>query len=133
MRGLASERPDLVEVLDIGRSVEGRKLLVAKVGFAADYQKPAVFVEGGIHAREWISPATVTYLIRSLVEGSEDVDRDILNTFDFFFLPVMNPDGYEYTFTNNRMWRKNRSQKNVVAQLFGRCVGVDLNRNFGFK
>ena len=29
--------------------------------------KPAIFIEGGIHAREWISPATVTFIIRELV------------------------------------------------------------------
>lgn len=38
-------------------------------------------------------------------------------------VPVVNPDGYEYSWTNDRMWRKNRRQ-------FSNCVGVDLNRNF---
>ena len=42
-----------------------------------------------------------------------------------YFLPVLNPDGYEYTHTHDRMWRKNRAR-------YGECVGVDLNRNFRF-
>lgn len=41
-------------------------------------------------------------------------------------VPVLNPDGYEYTHTQDRMWRKNR------ASYGGECVGVDLNRNFRY-
>lgn len=39
---------------------------------------------------------------------------------------MVNPDGYEYTHRADRLWRKNRSGS-------GRCPGVDLNRNYGFK
>lgn len=42
-----------------------------------------------------------------------------------YILPVLNPDGYEYTHTHDRMWRKNRAQ-------YGECIGVDLNRNFRY-
>lgn len=45
-----------------------------------------------------------------------------------YILPVANPDGYEYTHTVDRLWRKNRGG---VGK--GRCAGVDLNRNFGYK
>ena len=48
----------------IGRTEEGRDLLVVRVGSG---NRPAVFVEGGIHAREWISPAVVTYMVEKLV------------------------------------------------------------------
>lgn len=47
---------------------------------------------------------------------------------DFYFAPLINPDGYEYTFTTDRMWRKSRST-NVGSA----CIGTDVNRNFGFK
>lgn len=43
-----------------------------------------------------------------------------------YILPVMNPDGYEYSHTKDRMWRKNRAWHG------GQCVGVDLNRNFRY-
>ena len=46
-----------------------------------------------------------------------------MNTFDFWLVPVANPDGYVYSWTFDRMWRKNRSPNE-------KCVGVDLNRNF---
>lgn len=50
---------------------------------------------------------------------------------DFAIVPVLNPDGYEYTHTNNRLWRKNRSKSK--ATYLGRCAGTDLNRNFAYK
>jgi carboxypeptidase A4 len=50
---------------------------------------PALWIDGGIHAREWISPAVVTYLIDYLVEHSEQLEAD------YYVLPVVNPDGYK--------------------------------------
>ena len=82
----------------------------------------------GIHAREWISPATVTYIIRDLVTNQRH--DNMLDQYDFFILPVVNPDGYEYTHTTDRLWRKNRAGNPLTL---GLCRGVDLNRNFGYK
>ena len=41
--------------------------------FIAGVQKPTIFIEGGIHAREWISPATVTLFIHELVANEKSV------------------------------------------------------------
>jgi len=79
----------------------------------------------GTHAREWISPATVSYIVRQLVENR--ANYTFANNVDFYILPVVNPDGYEYSRSGNRLWRKNRNKNNT------KCVGVDLNRNFGYK
>ena len=46
----------------------------------------------GIHAREWISPATVTYVMNELITNPQH--GRLLNMFDFFILPVTNPDGW---------------------------------------
>ena len=43
-----------------------------------------------------------------------------------YILPCVNPDGYLYTQTNNRLWRKTRSPNE------GGCVGTDANRNWGY-
>lgn len=80
-----------------------------------------------IHAREWISPATVTYAINELVTKSEKY-TSLFDVLDFYILPVVNPDGYVYSHTTDRMWRKTRSDHDSI---FG-CRGVDANRNFGF-
>ena len=50
------------------------------------------FIIEGIHAREWISPATTTYIIKELVENSRQ-NQDLIDFFDFYILPVANPDG----------------------------------------
>ena len=63
----------------------------------------------GIHAREWITPATLTYMINELIDNPLKYDC-ILNDFDFYFIPLMNPDGYVYSHEYDRMWRKTRNQ-----------------------
>ncbi|OAD61119.1 Carboxypeptidase B [Eufriesea mexicana] len=118
---LAETFPDVCSVVSIGNSVEGRPLKVIRISNGKP-NAPALWIDGGIHAREWISPASVTYIINHLVENSENLEAD------YYILPVANPDGYEYTFTKDRLWRKNR--KRSVGSL---CTGVDLNRNFGYR
>jgi murein tripeptide amidase MpaA len=54
----------------------------------------------------------------------EPQNKDILENVDWYFVPVLNPDGYEYTHTEDRLWRKSRSLSNGAD-----CVGVDLNRS----
>ena len=96
----------------------------------------------GIHGREWISVAVATYIINEIVEdGQGDKFKENLN---FHILPVANPDGYIYTWSNStdiktRLWRKNRNSTWVDGdsifkknQSVANCVGVDLNRNFDF-
>jgi carboxypeptidase A1 len=52
---------------------------------------------------------------------------ELLRKFQFTIIPVLNLDGYVYTWEKNRMWRKNRQPNNLF------CVGTDPNRNFGYK
>ena len=75
----------------------------------------------GIHAREWIAPAMATYIMRELVEKNASKYLDNLN---FHILPSANPDGYEYTRTDDRFWRKTRSVSGSS------CYGADGNRNW---
>ncbi|CAK9812749.1 Carboxypeptidase B [Anthophora plagiata] len=118
---LAETFPSVCSVVSIGNSVEGRALKVLRIS-NGKADAPALWIDGGIHAREWISPAAVTWVINELVENSDSLEAD------YYILPVANPDGYEYTFTRDRLWRKNR--KRSVGSL---CTGVDLNRNFGYR
>jgi len=113
---LESQFPN-VQVSSIGRTYQGRDTKVLRIGSG---RKPAIFIDSGIHAREWISVSTSLYMIYEIVAGSA---RDLLDNYDFYFVPVANPDGYEYTHTKNRMWRKNRRPMYY-------CVGADPNRNF---
>jgi len=116
---------DFVTLETIGQSYAGTDMTIAKVCRGGCGNKPAMWIDGGIHAREWISPATVTFMLRELVENDAD-HPDLLENLDWYILPVVNPDGYLYTQTDNRLWRKTRKPNG------NGCYGTDANRNFGY-
>lgn len=130
MEELAALRPDLVMLFDIGASHEGRLIRGMRItNDAADTGrcKPAMLLHGTQHAREWITPMNVMYVADQLVR-TYDTDAYVGSLVDrgvFYIIPVFNPDGYVYTWTNDRMWRKNR--RHLGASVYG----VDLNRNWG--
>lgn len=73
------------------------------------------------------------YLIDQLVKMTDQ--NSPLANYNFIVVPVANPDGYEHTWTGDRLWRKNRSscnasevQEEEADDILG--CGVDLNRNF---
>nr|CAD7446894.1 unnamed protein product [Timema bartmani] len=90
-----------------------------------------------MHAREWISPAVVMYVLKQLVERYK-VNKKIVDSADWYLMPLANPDGYEYSHSIDRLWRKTRSNhdttqnRNFGRLLWGSCEGVDLNRNWDF-
>ena len=86
-----------------------------------------MWIDSGIHAREWISPAATTWMLKELVEN-DAAHADLTEQLDWYFLPSANPDGYAFSREHNRMWRKTRSDHNS----FLGCKGVDANRNWGF-
>jgi len=115
---------DFVETESIGKSYEGSDMRIVKVCKGGCGSKPAMWIDGGIHAREWISPATVMYIMMELLEHDAD-HPEMTDSLDWYFLPVLNPDGYLYT-QQDRLWRKSRSPNG------GGCFGTDVNRNWGF-
>uniref|UniRef100_A0A182SKX1 Peptidase M14 domain-containing protein n=1 Tax=Anopheles maculatus TaxID=74869 RepID=A0A182SKX1_9DIPT len=180
MHHLQRRYPQRVQLLHIGRSYEGRPVTVVRVSFATLHPKrsrkpskkrPAVFVEAGARGNQWIGPAVATWLLNRLVElpeilqgnstpASESVDLRTVQSYDWFVLPVLNPDGYEYSHRHDRMWSKNRSNQTqqtpsgVGQALLSSainwwnahkpqlsedyrpeeiCHGVDLNHNWAYR
>ncbi|XP_059956193.1 carboxypeptidase B [Mesoplodon densirostris] len=123
---IASENPDLISRSAIGTTFLGNTIYLLKVGRPGP-NKPAIFMDCGFHAREWISPAFCQWFVREAVRtyGHEIHMTEFLDKLDFYVLPVLNIDGYIYTWTKYRMWRKNRS-----TNAGSTCIGTDLNRNF---
>ncbi|XP_062551473.1 zinc carboxypeptidase A 1-like [Armigeres subalbatus] len=115
---------DQVKLLEAGHSYENRSIKGVKVSFKSG--NPGVFLEGGIHAREWISPATVTYILNELLTSHDPKVRDIAENYDWYVFPSVNPDGYVFTHTKDRLWRKTRTPYP------GGCFGADPNRNWDF-
>ena len=96
---LAARYSDRAQVFDIGTSVEGRALKVIKIGKPRSdgSAKPAIWIDGGIHAREWISPSSVEYLIHQFVENYDaSGNNNFVDNFDIYVIPILNPDGYVF-------------------------------------
>ncbi|KYN42292.1 Zinc carboxypeptidase A 1 [Trachymyrmex septentrionalis] len=122
---LAKQYPDIVQTIVGGNTWEGRKIKGVKVSFKAN--NPGVFIESGIHAREWITPATAMYILHQLLTSNNTEVRAVAESHDWYIFPVFNPDGYVYTHTTNRLWRKTRKPYGLG------CYGSDPNRNWDYK
>ncbi|XP_004460610.1 mast cell carboxypeptidase A [Dasypus novemcinctus] len=123
---MVNKHPEMVSRLKIGTTVEDNPLYVLKVG-KGDEKRKAIFMDCGIHAREWVSPAFCQWFVYQATKtyGKNKIMTKLLDQMDFYVLPVFNVDGYIWSWKKNRLWRKNRS-KNQNS----RCIGTDLNRNF---
>ncbi|KAJ8393411.1 hypothetical protein AAFF_G00061330 [Aldrovandia affinis] len=122
---LVAENPNLVSKIQIGSSYEKRPLNVLK--FSTGSGRPGIWIDTGIHSREWVTQASGTWFAKKIVTdyGSDPALTNLLNSMDIFIEIVTNPDGFHYTHTNNRMWRKTRKPNPGSS-----CVGVDPNRNW---
>ncbi|GMI12577.1 hypothetical protein TrVE_jg1346 [Triparma verrucosa] len=124
--------PDLVSLVDVGTSFEGRTIKAVKFSGAnsnSTSAKPGLWLDGGIHAREWVSPATNVYVLGNLLAdyGKDEETTKLIDGLEWYILPVFNVDGYSYTWAEDgdRMWRKTRSTTSSKI-----CTGVDPNRNW---
>jgi len=117
-------------------------LYLVEIGSDSD---PVLFFDCGIHAREWISSATCLYLIENLAtqfKEANSTDKKPIHNYQWVFMPMLNPDGYNQSHAEDRFWRKNVrpfSAMNIShkSEKVCRCTenpddcrGVDLNRNF---
>ncbi|KAF2197694.1 hypothetical protein GQ43DRAFT_424031 [Delitschia confertaspora ATCC 74209] len=119
------------EIITAGTSVQGRVLTGIHIwGSGGKGSKPAVLFHGTVHAREWITTMTVEYIAWQLLTkyGSDASVKALVDKFDFYIMPIVNPDGFAYTQTNDRLWRKNRQTVSGNS-----CVGRDNNRNWSYK
>jgi len=100
LQGFAEEYPQFVRLESIGKSYEGRDIwLVAVTNFSTgeDKGKPALWVDGNIHATEVSPSSACLYLINRLVTAygqDPDITR-CLDTRAFYVCPRVNPDGAE--------------------------------------
>ena len=96
-----SSHGEVASLFSLGKSFEGRELLGVRLSSGRKERarsaraKPALFVDAGIHAREWIAPTTALYAIQQL--AGNDSQRGLLDRVDVYVVPSLNPDGYEYS------------------------------------
>jgi len=128
---LEASYPALVSVVDIGDSLEGRNIYAVKLSdnVIQDENEAEVVFMGCHHAREWISVDVPLRTARHLAAAydSDAAVRALLDASEIWIIPLVNPDGLEYSIHVYRYWRKNRRDN-----LDG-TFGVDLNRNYGYQ
>jgi hypothetical protein len=136
---VAADNPRITKLETYGHTINGQPIIALKVSRNAaatrDGSKPAVLYLGAQHAREWITPEMVRRLMHRFVDGY-DTNKEIHGLVDaneLWFVPVENPDGYDFTFQpGQRLWRKNLRDNNGDGQITA-GDGVDPNRNFPEK
>jgi len=112
-------------VSNIGTTTEGRTIYAVKFS-SGGAPKKSVLIDAMHHAREWVAGASATWMINELATNS-DAYADVLAQIDIYIIPYLNIDGYEWSHTNDRMWRKTRS-----VNAGSTCRGCDPNRNYAF-
>lgn len=123
---LVMQHPTLASLVSVGTTLQGRTIWGLRITGAAIVDRPAVVYFGCEHAREWITSTTPSYVATHLLEnyGTDTLVTELVDNVEFFLIPVLNVDGYRYTWTADRFWRKNRRNNGDGT------VGVDLNRNW---
>jgi hypothetical protein len=125
--------PNNSELFDVGPSYEGRNIFGLHLwgDNGEKGNKPIIYWHGTVHAREWITTMVVEYLTYHLIDGYKSGDEQVtsfLDDYDFYIVPFHNPDGFVYTQTTDRLWRKNRQPRSNAT-----CIGTDGNRNWDFQ
>ncbi len=125
IRELERAAPELVEVTEYGKSVEGRPLLAARIARDDGRERPEVLITGCVHANEWTGARVALSIARRLAEddGEDPWITSLLDRMEFYVLPLQNPDGYaaaeKHLKTGFTMRRDNENH-------------VDLNRNWPY-
>jgi Zinc carboxypeptidase/Immune inhibitor A peptidase M6 len=136
----ADENRKITKLVSYGETINGQEIIALKVSENADRhrdgKKPAVLYLGAQHAREWITPEMIRRLMHHVLdeydEGNKQIRR-LVKENELWFVPVANPDGYDWTFEpGHRLWRKNLRDNNGDTNI-APGDGVDLNRNFATK
>jgi len=130
LKAMETAHPDLAKVFVLGDSLEGRHIYALKVSanVQLDEDEAQVLFLGCHHAREWISVEVPFLFGKYLLDqygSNPDITRLMKNS-EIWIVPLVNPDGLEYSIHTYRYWRKNRRDNGDGSW------GVDINRNYGY-
>jgi len=131
LKALSATHTNIAFVTSIGKSVEQRDLWAVKISdhVAQDEDEPVVVLLGCHHAREWISVDVPFLIARYLIENyaSDSSIARLVDNAEIWVVPMVNPDGHQYSVMTDRLWRKNRRNNGDGT------YGVDLNRNYSYQ
>jgi len=113
------------QVVSLGTSFQSRPINVFRISRTGENRR-GFYVDATTHSTDWISTSSAINILNALARGVNSDAIRMTNDFDWHIVPVVNPDGYEYTFRSDRYWKKNRRNQ-------GACFGTDLNHNFEYE
>lgn len=118
LRGLVEQHPERAAMEGIGSTLDGRPIWAYRIGHGGE----RVMINGTQHAREWISAMVTTCVADRMLRdyATNPKIKQFVDSSTLWVVPVANPDGYQYSWSSSRYWRKNRRDGH----------GVDLNRNW---
>lgn len=123
MNAFATAYPNLCQIVEVGTTVAGRKILMAKISdnVATHEAEPEVLYTGTIHGDETTGFILLLRLIDTLLSGYGTDPRltNMVNNLEIWISPNTNPDGTYYG-GNSTVSGARRANAN----------GYDLNRNF---
>lgn len=107
--------PDIVRVSSIGRSGAGRELWLVTIGREPDRVRPAVWIDGNMHASELCGSSVALAIAEDAIRLHAEPDgavhglaphvADTLRDVLFYVLPRMSPDGAEEVLSTGRYVR----------------------------
>jgi carboxypeptidase T len=134
MQSLAQANPNLTQLMEIGKTNQGRGLMGLLVSTTPDinspeyFQKPTIIFDGLHHAREVMTVEVVLDVAETILKNSRSrFSQELLKKWNVWIVPMVNPDGSNIVFTANSMWRKNA--RAGASDIFG----VDVNRNYSYR
>lgn len=135
--------PELLTYESIGCSHDGRDIPMIRMGMGGQ----VLICSAGIHGRESINPVLMLQMVEeyadawkkeSCLGGHYDL-REILKNYSIFWIPLLNPDGYEiatqgFSAIRNPRLRNAQKMRRIPWKSWKyNARGVDINRNFPSK
>ena len=102
--------PELTELYPIGESFRGRTLWVIEVTAEITgpaLEKPALYLDGGIHAGELTASQVALHALGHLLNryGWDPEVTDLLERYAFYIRPKFNPDGSDLALIQDQLLR----------------------------
>ena len=148
LRALHTQFPQITRLESIGTTHQGRPVLALLISATPGstgandpkmFERPTIMFDGMHHAREIMTPEIVADVADSVLQGFSPANRSarnrsfqtsrwILQNWNIWLVPMLNPDGNNIVWTSDAMWRKNAKSAGN-----NKVYGVDLNRNYAFN
>lgn len=125
---LETTYPSFIQRFTIGNTFLGTPIPAFQITSpSGPTDKPGIYLEAMQHAREWLAPTNALFIVAQMLEryNSDPTAKRLLDEIEWTLVPIVNIDGYQYTWDSQRLWRKNRRRNSDGT------FGVDLNRNWG--